>query len=182
MVFSNTSTKHACSGVAMADLLVGTALASVALLIVCGLTMYAGRSFAALVNYVSLDQESRNALDKMSKEIRQCNKLVAAGTNYLSFQNYDGSTLSYTYNASTKLLTRSVNGVTDARPLLEQCNYLNFAIFQRNPIGGTYEQYPAADTNTCKLVQLSWICTRPILGSTQNTESVQSAKVVIRRE
>jgi Tfp pilus assembly protein PilW len=182
MVCSNTSTKRTCSGVALADLLIGTALASVALLLVCTITIYAGRSFAALVNYVSLDQESRNALDKMSKEIRQCNRLVDAGSNYLSFQDYDGGTLTYSYSPSTKLLTRSKNGVSDARPLLEKCSYLNFAIFQRNPIGGTYEQYPAGDTNTCKLVQLSWICSRPILGSTQNTESVQSAKVVIRKQ
>jgi hypothetical protein len=56
------------------------------------------------------------------------------------------------------------------------------AIYQRNSISNTYDQFPAADTNTCKLVQLSWICRRPIIGSTQNTESVQSAKIVIRKQ
>jgi hypothetical protein len=164
------------------DVLIGMSIASVALLLICVLTMFFGRSFAALVNYVSLDQNSRNTLDKMSKEIRQCNRLVGAGSNYLTFQDWDGGTLLYAYDPTGQTLTRSKNGVADARPLLTQCSYLNFSIFQRNSISNTYDQFPAADTNTCKLVQLSWVCYRPIIGTTQNTESVQSAKIVIRKQ
>jgi hypothetical protein len=164
------------------DTLFGVSIASVALLLVTVLTMFFGRSFAAVVNYVSLDQDSRNTLDKMSKEIRQCNRLLNAGSNFLAFQDYDGGTLLYSYDSGSQNLTRSKNGVADARPLLQQCTYLNFAIYQRNSISNTYDQFPAADTNTCKLVQLSWICRRPIIGSTQNTESVQSAKIVIRKQ
>ncbi|MBI4659259.1 MAG: hypothetical protein HY735_10495, partial [Verrucomicrobia bacterium] len=55
-------------------------------------------------------------------------------------------------------------------------------IYQRNPIGGTYDQYPTGAASTCKLVQLRWICSRKILGVAKNTESVQSAKVVIRKQ
>jgi hypothetical protein len=80
------------------------------------------------------------------------------------------------------LLYRFKNWSWDGKPLLEQCDYLKFSIFQRNPIGGTYDQYPAATPATCKLVQLTWICSRPIVGSGKNTECVQSAKVVIRKE
>ena len=57
-----------------------------------------------------------------------------------------------------------------------------FSLYQRNPINGTYDQYPTANPDTCKLVQLSWICSRNILGKKANTESVQSAKVVIRKQ
>ena len=35
---------------------------------------------------------------------------------------------------------------------------------------------------SCKLVQLHWICSRKIFGAKVNTESVQSAKVVIRKQ
>jgi hypothetical protein len=163
------------------ELLVGMGLASVAMLVMLLLTVFFARSFAALVNYVSLDQDSRNALDRMSKEIRQANNLVSAGTNYLSFST-DNGTLLYSYDPVAQTLTRSLNGVADPRPLLQGCQYLNFSIYQRTPVGGSYEQYPAADAPTCKLVQLSWICARPILHTRQNTESVQSAKVVLRRE
>ena len=65
---------------------------------------------------------------------------------------------------------------------MTECDYLRFAIFQRNPIGGTYDQYATASATNCKLVQLNWICSRTILGAKVNTESVQSAKIVIRRQ
>jgi hypothetical protein len=169
------------SGAALLDLLVGSALASLVLAAVMSMNMFGSRSFAAMGNYVSLDQYSRNALDKMSKEIRQCNKLVGNDYNYLWFQDYDGGDLLYYYVPSSRILYRLKNWVFDAQPLLVQCDYLNFSIYQRNPILGTYDQYPAATPSTCKLVQMSWICSRPLIGA-KNTESVQSAKVVIRKE
>jgi hypothetical protein len=49
-------------------------------------------------------------------------------------------------------------------------------------MNGSYDQYPTASASTCKLVQLDWICSRPIIGTQKNTESVQSAKVVIRKQ
>ena len=70
----------------------------------------------------------------------------------------------------------------DAEPLLIECDYLHFGIFQRNPVGGTYDQYPAATPATCKLVQLRWLCSRDLIHSKFNTESVQSAKIVIRKQ
>lgn len=151
-------------------------LAVLALLMVFG-----SRSFVAMANYVILDQRSRNSLDRMSKEIRQCNRLITSSTNYLEFEDFDGGVLRYEYSHGTRTLFRSKDGVQDTKPLLEGCDYLKFAIYQRNPINGVYDQYPTASAATCKLVQLSWICARPILGG-QNTESVQSAKVVLRNQ
>lgn len=169
-------------GALLMDLLIGTGLGSVILTLVSLLTVYSARSFQAMTNYVDLDQTSRNALDKMSREIRQTTKLLASATNYLSFQDFDGGTLVYTYDPVAQTLTRTKNGVADSRPLLTKCYYLNFSIYQRNTITNTYNQYPTATAATCKLVQLDWVCSRPIIGTGKNTESVQSAKVVIRRE
>jgi hypothetical protein len=156
-------------------------LASMALLLVMFLIRFATHSFASMANYASLDKDSRNALDRMSTEIRQADRVLASGSNYLTFSVTNG-TIRYYYDPVGQTLTRSVNGVADSRPLLQQCQFLQFGTYQRNPIGGTYDQYPTADSNTCKLVQLSWICARSIIGTTQNTESVESAKVVIRKE
>jgi len=50
---------------------VATAIGAMISLSVTLLTVYSGRSFAAMANYVSLDRASRNALDTMSKEIRK---------------------------------------------------------------------------------------------------------------
>jgi len=66
--------------------------------------------------------------------------------------------------------------------LLSECDYLQFGIYQRNTISNTYDQFTTANPTTCKVVQLEWICSRKILGARLNTESVQSAKIVIRRK
>jgi hypothetical protein len=170
---------------ALADLMIGSALAAVVLMVMALLSLFGGRSFAAMANYIDLDQYSRNALDRMSKEIRQCNRLVASDTNYLWFEDFDGGNLLYYYVPTSRTLYRFKDSGSgwqmDPRPLLTQCDYLNFAIYQRNPIDGSYDEYPAASPDTCKLVQLNWVCSRRLIGN-QNTESVQSAKVVIRKK
>ena len=165
----------------LVELLIATAIGSLVAAGLASLTFFTARSFSAMANYVDLDHRSRMALDTMSKEIRQASRVTQADSTSLTFE-YDGGQLQYVYNGAAKTLTRLKNGVPDAKPLLEECDSLTFSIYQRNPIGGTYDQYPTATATTCKLVQLRWICSRKILGVTKNTESVQSAKIVIRKQ
>jgi hypothetical protein len=182
MVFTTTSIKRKCQGgFTLVELLVTSVTAGLVLLALASLTFYTGRSFSSLANYVDLDNYSRKALDTMTREIRQTNKLLSATTNKLTFQDYDGGELAYTFDSNAKTLVRSKNGVSDADPLLKECTFLQFSIFQRNPVAGTYNQYPTATAATCKLVQLKWICSRSVI-RTVNTESVQSAKIVIRKQ
>jgi hypothetical protein len=164
------------------ELMLATVIGSVIALGVAQLTMYSGRSFAAMANYVSLDRASRHALDTMTKQIRQANKLVAATETMLWFEDSDGGPLTFNYNPITRTLTRSKNGTSDPRPLLTECEDLKFSIFQRNPIGASYDAYPTATPATCKLVQMNWVCSRQIFGLKVNTESVQSSKIVIRKQ
>lgn len=161
-------------------MLVAITLASLVLAAVASMSVFSGRSFAALSNYVDLDMYSRNALDRMTKEIRQTNRLKSFSSTHLTFEDADGADLSYIYNAAAGTLTRVKAGVSEV--LLKGCDVLNFSVYQRNPVGGSYDVYPTATADTCKLVQLSWICSRTILGAKLNTESVQSAKVVIRKQ
>ncbi len=164
------------------EVLVATGLASIVFVGIAALTFYSGRSFAAMANYVDLDHRSRIALDTMTKQIRQANRLISHTAAALVFEDHDGGTLSFVYDPEAKTLRRVKNGVSDSDPLLEGCDSIQFSIYQRNPIGGTYNQHPTATVENCKLVQLNWICSRKILGTTKNTESVQSAKIVIRKQ
>ena len=149
---------------------------------------YAARSFAALSNYTALDTGSRGALDLMSTEIRQADKLTAATATSLTFQTTDATsgavhTLQYVYSTDNKQLVRIYDG--QSKVLLTQCTYLQFGIFQRNTTPSFSDAFTPVATsqpNLCKVVQLTWICSRNILGRTANTESVQSAKVVIRKK
>jgi prepilin-type N-terminal cleavage/methylation domain-containing protein len=182
MVCKTISIKSRQAGLTLVELLVATAISSIVGLGVASLVFYSGRSFAAIANYVELDYLSRITLDKMSREIRQANRLTASTSTSLTFEDYDGGVLTYVYDSAGKTLTRSKNGVADAKPLLTECDFLQFTTYQRNPVGGTYNQYPAATASTCKLVQLNWVCSRKIFGVPKNTESVQSAKIVIRKQ
>ncbi len=183
MVFKTTSTKRRLWGMTLTELLVATAAGSIVLTSVASLSFYTGRSVAALANYVELDQDSRKALDTISQQIRQTSRLLEGSSTSLTFEDYDGAKLSFIWDAAAKTLTRYKDGQPDPTPLLKECGFLEFSMFQRNPMGGTYDQYPAATPATCKLIQVKWICSRSIFGTTlQNTESVQSAKIVIRKQ
>src|SRR5262245_35243373 len=177
------STKKSRQGaMTLLELMLATAIGSLMALGLAQLSVYSGRSFAAMANYVSLDQTSRNALDTMSKQIRQANKLIESTATSLTFEDSDGGTLVFKYEKEGRQLIRSKNGVADAKALLTECDYLKFSIFQRNPVGGSYDVYPTASATTCKLVQLTWACSREIFGLKVNTGGVQSAKIVIRKQ
>jgi len=166
----------------LVELMVASAIGSIVSLGLASLVFYSGRSFASMANYVDLDHRSRIALDTMSRAIRQAKRLTSFTSTSLAFEDSDGGTLSFVYDSSARTLTRSKNGTPDPDPLLQECDFLEFSIYQRNPVGGTYDQYPTATPGTCKLVQLNWVCSRKILGLKKNTESVQSAKIVIRKQ
>jgi Tfp pilus assembly protein PilW len=161
---------------------VAVAISSLVLAGLGSLIFYTGRSFAALANYVDLDAKSRHALDTMSREIRQSNKVISGTATTLTIEDADGKQVVYNYDAGSRTVTRMKDGVADEEPLLTECNFLEFKMFQRNPVAGAYDQYAAATASLCKLVQLRWVCSRDLITAKWNTESVQSAKIVIRKQ
>jgi prepilin-type N-terminal cleavage/methylation domain-containing protein len=189
-ITSTISTSRCRRAFTLVEVLVAAGIASILMVAILSLAFFSARSFAALTNYVDLDNLSRNALDHMLKEIRQADRLTYYSATMISFQHthpvtHAAYTVSYVYHSSDRTLSR-VQG-TNRRVLLRECDPPTlarplFSIFQRNPLPGTWDQYPTADVDTCKLVQLNWKCSRSILGAQANTESVQSAKVVIRKK
>jgi len=178
---------------ARAMTLVETMLASaITGLVVIGATslvFFATRSFAAMTNYVDLDAKSRNALDQMTTEIRQADMLTAASNNGLTFQTTDPvtaaiHTLQYVYDPAAKTLTRKFDG--QEKVLLTQCTFYTNSLCQRNTtnatFGNAFQAIPTGRLDECKVIQLTWVCSRNILSRTANTESVQSAHVVIRKK
>lgn len=166
------------------EVLVSIGIGSLVLSAVALLSIYSARSFVGIGNYMDLDRASRQALDLVTRDIRQTMVLTSYATNQLTFTDFDTNVLTFTWNPSTKQLTRTKNGVT--RVLLRGCDYLTFHICQRNPIPGQFNFYPATNTagvytpSLCKLVDVSWRCSRTMLGRTLHTESVQTAKIVMR--
>lgn len=148
---------------------------------VAALTIYTARSFAAMGNYMELDRNSRNALDKMTQIVREADGVLSFDPHLVQL-SYQGSPLSFSYSPIAKTLSLiDTNGIGTV--LLTDCTFLDFQIFQRNSVAGTYDQYPSTlDESVAKIVQVSWICSRHLIGNLLNTESVQSAKIVIRKQ
>jgi hypothetical protein len=180
-ITSTISTRSRQRGLSLVELLVTTGVGGILLIAILSLSFFSARSFAALTNYVDLDNHSRNALDHITREIRQADALVSSSNHHLEFKHGTGW-IRYTYNPTARTLTRNHNG--NLTVLLRECDELKFSIYQRNPVPETWEQFdlPTEDPTLCKMVQLSWVCSRTILGARVNTESVQSAKVVIRKK
>lgn len=162
------------------EIMVASAIGSILLLSAGMLASYSARSYAAMTNYVDLDNKSRKALNILTRDVRQASYLSSYTSQQLVFTDYDNTSLSYTYNPGAKTLVRLKDDVSQT--LLTECDFLQFNIYQRNPVGGSYDQYPTATATNCKVVQVSWVCSRQILGARINTESVQSAKIVIRKQ
>ena len=100
-------------------------------------------------------------------------------TSQLILTNMDGTSLSYTYNPNAGTVSRQWGA--DNNVLLTGCDYFCFNVFQRNPTNQFWFPYDCS-TNAymTKLVNVSWKCSRKILGAKVNTESVQTAKITIR--
>jgi hypothetical protein len=173
-------------------MLVAFAVSGVILTVLISFIVYAAKSFAGMENYVDLEQKSQLALDTLTREIRETQYLTNFGTrtvngtrltNQLIFVDSDGYPLTYhfTNNILLKQKQDSAGNVTSSI-LLTNVDYLSFLIFQRNPVGGSYDQFPTTNSSACKLISVSWVCSRSILGSKLNTESVQTAKIVIRKQ
>jgi hypothetical protein len=173
---------------ALPELLIGLGISLLCLAAVCCMFVFQARSNAALANYVDLDIKNRTALDRISRDIRQSNRLLRYSTTNMVFETLNTTNgtlgqLAYVYSPKTGTLIRTNSGERNMTLLRDiKPNSLNFSFFQRNPVGGTVNQYPTTNASLCKVVQLSWICSKTIFGKTNNTESIQSAKIVIRKE
>jgi len=144
------------------------------------LSLYTGRSFASLANYVDLDNRSRTALDILSRDIRQVDHVEFFSSNKVVFVDGDGTDLTFEYFPSSRTLVR-IKG-NDRKVLLTECDELEFRMFQRNTTPGTFDLVPSNDTLEGKAIDISWVCSRKLFGVRFNTESVQTARVIIRKQ
>jgi len=173
--------KRSATAFTMLELLVAMSIGFIALTAISALSIYTIRSFTALSNYMELDKNSRNTLDRMTQIIREADGVLNYDNHNVTL-SFHAMPLSFTYDPGAKNLTMTdTNGNT--KVFLKNCDFLDFQIFQRNSMSGTYDQYPATlNESAAKIVQISWICSKSLIGTLMNSESVQSAKVVIRKQ
>jgi prepilin-type N-terminal cleavage/methylation domain-containing protein len=165
----------------MIEVLIALSIASLIMVALGMLTVHTSRSFLALGNYVELDRNSRNTLDRMTQIIREADG-VMSWQNHEIVLSYHSKPISFTYSPTDKNLVMADASGTK-KVLLEGCDFFDFQIFQRTSMSGVYDQYPiTADEAATKIVQVSWVCSKSLIGKLINSESVQSAKIVIRKQ
>ena len=161
----------------LVEMMITVGIGSLVFAGLASLMFYTSRSFAAMSNYVDLDRQSRNALDHMTQKVRSASYLNSFSSNSVSF-SYQGQNLSYTYSASDKTLTENLG--SSSTILLKDCQQLQFSMFQRNVVSNSFDQYTTTSTGTAKSIIVTWTCSRSLLGNLINSESVQSARIVVR--
>jgi prepilin-type N-terminal cleavage/methylation domain-containing protein len=185
---SASKTVRARRGLTLAEVLVATAASGVLLASLMALFMSSLRNFQGLGNYSQLSGQSRYALDCMSKEIRECTQLVGASTNmpspWLELTNsLDGKLYTYTWDSVGQVLTCTKvdsNG-TSVRTNLTGCYNWQFSFYQRTPTNN-WIFFPTTNQVLCKLINMSWRCSRTILGKPMNTEDMTTAEIVLRNK
>ena len=143
--------------------------------------VFCSHSFTTLFNYVDLDDANRIAMDQLTRDVREADSVTSFSTNQLVLQDGDGLALTYTYDPTNRTLTRFKQN-SPSTLLLKDCDTLSFDVRQRNVVGGTYDVYPLATNGaSAKVIDVYWDCSRKVFGVKEDTESVQTARIVIRK-
>ena len=175
--------KRRCAGWTLVEMMVALLCGTIILASLTVVTAFASRSYFAIANYRDLDNNSRNALDVMSHDIRNMATVTSYTTNAITLAALDGDTVTFNWNPATTAFTRTytpAGGTATASTLLTNCNTLIFHVYSQVPTNSF--TFPDTSTNVfeTRLIDVSWRCTRTILGAETNSESVQTAKIVIR--
>lgn len=184
---ANYKTRHTAA-FTLVEASIAVGLGTLILAVVASLSVYSARTFSAMSNYVDLDMHSRNALDIISREVRQATAVIDrqtnAGVSYITLTNTDALTsfkISWVPDSSTLFVQKSGQ---PRQAVLNGCDNWNVWLYNRAPnLDPTNLSFnTATNLADCKLVNMSWRCSRTILGSKINTESVQTAQIVLRNK
>jgi Tfp pilus assembly protein PilW len=181
----NAASRRAAA-MTIVEMVVAVAVFAVASAAFATLFSFSIMSSASMVNYATLDQENRQAMDKLTREIREAWYVSGSASNSLTLLNGLNQTVVYQFNSGNHTMTRKVDSGAP-QMLLTNCLILNFNLYQRNPSNNNLEIYPVGSTNTfqnaVKAVELTWKTQKKLNPSSRiNSENVQTARIVIRKE
>jgi len=181
MEFRTTFTKPGRSrraGFTLVELLIATGLSGLLLAVCASLSLYTARAIASMTNSVDLNARSRHAIDVMSQKLRQASDVKSFSPTSVTV-NYDGKPLTYSYLADRRALVENDAGVKTT--LVEDCDGLAFSLYKRNPLSNSFGQFPVMTaTNEAKVIQVSWFCSRTLVGRKSGAAEMVSTKIVLR--
>ena len=173
----------------LVEMMVGVAVFSIAAMALATVFLFSIRSYAAMANYALLDQKNRQAMDQLTYEIRQAQKVVDYSSNATSssliITNGSGVQVTYTFDAANQQVRRDGSDGTSS-VLLTNCALLNFNLYMRPPTNGSFDVYPVNMGSNwqqmVKVIQLSWKTQMSIPPARITSEDIQTARIVIRKQ
>lgn len=179
MVCNPTSCGKGRAAFTLAEYLVATSIGLLVIAAALVLWGFATKTCASLFGYVELSSASKNTLDRVSQQVRNAKRIISCSETQLVIIDPDGKTNRLTYDAGRRSLVSNRGGA--AATLLQECTNFQFRVYQRTPIPGSYELFTNGwSTNTAKVVQMQWVCSRAVTGDKGVVESQVSSKVVLR--
>jgi prepilin-type N-terminal cleavage/methylation domain-containing protein len=181
MEFKLTNRKTAGSAFTLPEMIVSVALLTLLLLGGTSFYVFTLSSFASMTNYTELNNQSRNASDLISRDIRAALSVASATSNQLVLSAFDGTNVTYNFNSAASTLTRTKGG--DSRTLLKGISSFAFSLYQRpSSPAAAYEQFPAATAASAKFVAFQWSCSRRVSGPQNDSEAIEMALVELRNQ
>ncbi len=167
----------AALGMTLPEMMVSVAVGFLILTVMAVVFMTSARTFAAMGNYVTMDANSRNALDRMTREIRRTGNLAEFTPTHLKFVNLtqSNSFLVYDWDPDSRQLTEWQTGYTTTNVLLKECDQLSFLM--ENSLFA-----PTTNISDSKGITVNWKCSRTILGNKLTTENMEQALIVMRNK
>jgi prepilin-type N-terminal cleavage/methylation domain-containing protein len=186
-ITSTPKSNNRRAGYTVVEMLIAVGVGSIIMAAVLSTVVFAAKSFAVMGNYCAIDNMERGSLDRISRDIRQADALTNFTANTLVFQTTDPNTgkrqaLTFTYSPKNRTLQRTLG--TETEVLMTDCTSWHFNLYQRNPTtnGSLVSLILTNRPDLAKAVDISWVCSRSVLGKTFETENVQSSKIVIRKD
>ena len=162
MVISQSAAQRE-RGKTLPEMLVAVSVGTLVLGMIGVISVQSMFSFAAMGNYVSMDQASRQALDQMTRDIRKSQDLLSFSTNQLVFIYAGTTNLTYRWDRASRQLVQWKTGDARTNVLLTDCDFLLFAMFKNVPSpGGSFTNTTVVSQG--KSISVSWKCSRTKIG------------------
>lgn len=180
MYLTTKKTKRRRRATTLVEYIVAAGVGSLVAMAVVPLTLYSGYNFATLANFADLNSTSLNTVDRMTSEIRRAAKLTSFSTTQIILDmGTNQAPLTYTYSPITRTLTREQGGYT--KVLMREVDALQFAMYQRNPKPGLFEHYSTTNVSDGRVLTVKWNCSRVLFGNRVTSESLEAARIVLRK-
>lgn len=174
--------------------MVSTGLGAVILAAVLSAVLMINRSGYLLNNYIEMEKQARNALETFAIDARMTESVTwtraSDGTlTGITLVPPDLKSVTYAYNPTSGILTRTDNTTSQTRTLVSGIQSLSFTAYKYSEATGLAAINPAitatSDTllkNDTKMVQISLSAIRTRSSLADSTNNVVSARYVLRNK